>query len=48
MLEEIYLDLNEEEDIIMYEIRKYHWRDISEEGKDKKNINALRWEVYVK
>ena len=29
-------------------IREEHWRDIAEEGEDKKNIHALRWEVYVK
>ena len=42
------LDLNEEEDIRLYEIREEHCRDVSEEGDDKNNIYALRWEVYVK
>ena len=41
-------DLNEKEDIKLNEIREDHWRDIAEEGDDKKNINALRWEVNVK
>ena len=41
-------DLNEKEDIRLDEIREYHWRDISEEKYDKKNIHALRLEVYVK
>ena len=41
-------DLNEEEDIILDEIREEHWRDVAEEGDDKKNIHDLRWEVYVK
>ena len=46
--EERYPDLNEEEDIKLDEIMEEHWRDISEEGDNKKNINALRWELYVK
>ena len=46
--EEIYPYLNEEEDIILGENREEHWRDVSEEGDDNKNINSLRWEVYVK
>ena len=29
-------------------IREEHWRDISEEGDNKKNIYALRWEVNFK
>ena len=37
--------LNEEEDIILDKIREEHWRDIAEEGDDKKRIHALRWEV---
>ena len=40
--------LDKEEDIILYKIRKDHWRDVAEEGDDKKKIYALRWEVYVK
>ena len=40
--------LNEEEDIILDEIRKEHWRDVAEEGDDKKKIHSLRWKVYVK
>ena len=46
--EERYPDLNKEEDIRLDEIREEHWRDVAEEGDDKKNILALRWEVYVK
>ena len=41
-------DLNEEEDIIMDDSRGGDWRDVAEDGDDKKNIHALRWEVYVK
>ena len=48
VLEERYLDLNEEEDIILYAIRKEHCRDVAEESGDKKKIHELRWEVYVK
>ena len=44
MTEERYPDLNEKEDISLEE----HWRDIAEEGEDKKKIHALRWEVYLK
>ena len=40
-------DLNEEGNIIMDEIREEHWRDVAEEG-DNKKIHDLRWEVYVK
>ena len=32
----------------MDEIREEHWRDVSEEGDNKKKIHALRWEVYAK
>ena len=46
--EEIDPDLNEEEDIRMYEIRDEHWRDFSEEGDNKKKMHALRWDIYVK
>ena len=41
-------DLNGEEDIIMDEIRDENWRDVAEEGENKKNIHSLRWYVYVK
>ena len=41
-------DLNEEEDIMLDEIRGDHWRGISEEGDYKKNIHALRWDIYAK
>ena len=36
-------DLNEEEDFRLDEIREEYWRDVSEEGDDKKKIHALRW-----
>ena len=36
-------DLNEDEDIILDAIREDHWRDIYDEGEDKKNIHVLRW-----
>ena len=48
MAEERYPDLNEKEDIRFDEIREEYWRDIAEEGDDKKKIHELRWEVYVK
>ena len=35
--------LNEEEDIIMDEIRDEHCRDVDEKGDDKKKIHSLRW-----
>ena len=41
--EEIDPNLNEEEDIRIDEIREEHWRDVSEEGDNKKKINTLRW-----
>ena len=41
-------DMNEKEDIILDEIREEHWRGVAEECDDKKNIHALRWEVYTK
>ena len=40
--------LNEEKDIIMYDTRDQHWRDVAKEGDDKKKIRSLRWELYVK
>ena len=46
--EEIYPDLNEEEDIRLDEIREEHWKDVSEEVEYKKKIHYLRWKVYVK
>ena len=36
-------DLTEEEDLRLGEIREEYWRDVSEEGDDKKKIHALRW-----
>ena len=46
--EERDLDLNEEEDIRLYENREDNWRDAAEEGDDRKNIHDLSLEVYVK
>ena len=46
--EEIYPYLNEEKDIRMDKRREEHWRDVSDEGENKKKMYALRWEVYVK
>ena len=45
--EERYPDLNEKEDIRLDEIREGHWREVAEEGDNKKKILALRWEVNV-
>ena len=47
MSEEIYPDLNEEEDISMYDTRDEHCGYLAEDGDNKKKIHALRWEVYV-
>ena len=38
-------DQNEDEDIRMDDTRDEHWRDVYEDGDDKNNINALRWEI---
>ena len=46
--EEIYPDLNEEEDIRMEDSREEHWRYFTEDGEDKNKINALRWDVYTR
>ena len=32
----------------MDDTRGKHWKDVDEEGYDRKNIHALRQEVYVK
>ena len=48
MAEERYPELNEKEEIRSDKIQEDHWRDIAEENDDKKEINALRWDVYVK
>ena len=34
--EEIDHELNEEEDIILYAIREEHWKDVADEGDNKK------------
>ena len=41
-------DLDEVEDIRMDVIRDKHWRDVAEEGENKKKIHSLRWDVYAK
>ena len=41
-------DLNEEEDIIMEEIREEHLRDVGEDDNDKSKICALEWDVYTR
>ena len=46
--EDRYPYMNEEQDIILDAIREEHYRYVSEEGDDKKKINYLIWEVYVK
>ena len=48
MTEERDTDLNEEEDVRLDAFREDHWRDVAEEGENKKKVNALRWEVYIK
>ena len=48
VLEERDPDLNGEKYIIMDAIRYDHWKDVAEEGDDKKKMHALRWEMYVK
>ena len=48
VLKEIYLDLNEEEGTIMEDIKEEHWRDVAEDGDDKKKIHALSWKFYTK
>ena len=48
VVEERDTDLNEKQDIRLDEIREENWRGVADEGDDKKNIHALRWQVYVK
>ena len=48
VLEERYLDLNEEEYVRMDDTRENRWRGVAEEGDDKNKIHALRWEVCVR
>ena len=48
MLEEIYMYLDEEEDIIIRYIREEHCRVFSEDDKDSSKIHALRWDFYIK
>ena len=48
MAEEIDPDLNEEEDIILDEIKEDHWIDVVEEVDYKKKMHALSWEVCIK
>ena len=48
MLEERVPYLNEEDDIIIEDIREENCRDVSEYDEDKKNIHSLSWGVYMK
>ena len=43
--EERHQDLNKEKYTRMDEIRDEHWRDVAEEGDNKKKIHSLSWEV---
>ena len=45
--EERDMDLNEEEDIRIDEIRDEHQGGVAEEGENNNNMNSLRWEIYV-
>ena len=45
MSEERYPDLNKEEYIRIDDTRDDNWRDVAEDGDDKKKIHDLRWEV---
>ena len=46
--EERYPELNEMENIRMEDIKGEHWMDFAEDGEDKSNIHALRWDVYTR
>ena len=46
--EERDLELNEEEYIIMKDIREERWRDVADNGEDKTKICALRWYAYTR
>ena len=48
MLEEIYLDMNEEEDIRMEDSSEERWWEVAEDNEDKSKIHDLRWDVYTK
>ena len=48
VLEEIYNDLNEEEDLIMKASMEENWSDDAEDDDDKKKNHALRSNVYIK
>ena len=39
---------NEEKDVRLDVIREENWRDVDEEGNNKKKFHELMWEVYVK
>ena len=41
-------DLIEEEYIRMEYSREDHWRDVADDGYDKKKIHVPRWEVHTK
>ena len=46
--EDRYPELNEMENIRMEDIKGEHWMDFAEDGEDKSNIHALRWDVYTR
>ena len=49
VLEDRELDLDEEEDIRITYSREEHWRDVADDNeKDRSEIHALRWDVYMK
>ena len=48
MAEERDMELNKKEDIRFDKIWEGNRRDIAEENDDKKKINDLRWDVYIK
>ena len=38
-------EMNEQQDIRMEENREEYWRDVAEDGKDKRKIDSLRWDA---
>ena len=47
-LEDRYLDLNEDENIIIEDSRVEHWRDVADDGENNSKIHYLRWDVYTR
>ena len=49
VLEEIFPDLEKEEDIRIPDIREEHWRDVYDDNtKDRSKVHALRFDIYMK